>query len=256
MIDHFTLGFWTPAIAYAVSVTGAFIGLMFSRRARLFTGAPRWFWLTLSAICLGGTAVWSMHFIAMLGFQVQGTPIRYDGPLTIASGLLAILVMGVALYLTTTRQTIGWLLASGAIAGVGIVSMHYMGMASMNMHGHMEHNTLYVVAATVIALVAATVALWFSWRLEGTLPIAAAALLMGVAVSSMHYTGMIGVEVTLHDHGTGTLAGSSAMDLLLPLVVGLFVFLLVCSLLLMLDVDDDRKRDAPGSRRGGVETHG
>lgn len=257
MIDHFSLGLWTPLIAYTVSVIGSFIGLLFSRRARVFTGLARWFWLVLSAICLGGTAVWSMHFIAMLGFQVQGTPIRYDALLTVVSGLLAIVVMGVALYLTSIRQTFAWLVASGVVAGIGIASMHYMGMASMHMHGHMSHDLVFVVAATVIAMAAATVALWFAQRLEGTVSIAAAALLMGVAVSCMHYTGMLGVDVTLTEGGgSASLPGSSSMELLLPLVVGLFVFLLVCSLLLMLGEDDEQGRNKARSRRDGVETYG
>jgi NO-binding membrane sensor protein with MHYT domain len=197
MIDHFSLGLWTPVAAYAVSAIGSFVGLMFARRSRMASGATRWWWLALSAICLGGTAVWSMHFIAMMGFRVHGTAIRYDAVLTIASGLLAILVMGAALHLTTTRPTAGRLLVGGAIAGSGVVGMHYMGMASMHMHGHMHHDPAYVAAASAIAQVAATVALWFCMRLDGAFAIAAAALVMGVAVSCMHYTGMFGVGVTL-----------------------------------------------------------
>ena len=239
MIDHFAYGFLTPAIAYAVSVIGSFVGLMFTARARNSLGVARWTWLTLSAVCIGGTAVWSMHFIAMLGFQVSGAFIRYDTALTVASGLLAIAVMGVALYLTINRRTRGALLLGGAIAGLGIVSMHYMGMASINMHGEMHHDPLYVGLAGVIAVVAATVALWFSLRLEGVPATLAASLIMGVAVSSMHYTGMIGVDVTMHSESHATqIEGAAASELLLPLVIGLFVFLMVCSLLLMLGVDD------------------
>ena len=243
MIDHFAYGFLTPAIAYTVSVIGSFVGLMFAARARNALGVARWTWLTLSAVCLGGTAVWSMHFIAMLGFQVSGASIRYDTVLTVASGLLAIVVMGVALYMTINRRTRGALLLGGAIAGLGVVSMHYMGMASINMHGEMHHDPLYVGLAGVIAVVAATVALWFSLRLEGVPATLAASLIMGVAVSSMHYTGMIGVDVTMHSESHATqVEGAAASELLLPLVIGLFVFLMVCSLLLMLGVDDTGTR--------------
>ncbi|WP_150251755.1 MHYT domain-containing protein [Nocardiopsis deserti] len=239
MIDHFTQGPLTPAIAYAVSVTGSFVGLMFAARARRTTGAPHWTWLSLSAVCLGGTAVWSMHFIAMMGFEVSGTAIRYDPVLTMASGLLAVLVMGVALHLTINLRTTWSLLAGGAIAGTGIVAMHYMGMASINMRGHMGHDPLYVVLAAVIALVAATVALWFALRLRGVLAILAASAVMAVAVCCMHYTGMFGVHVTMDEAaGAGPVPGSTGADLLLPLVIGQFVFLLACSLLLMLGVDD------------------
>lgn len=245
MVDHFSHGFLTPGIAYTVSVIGSFVGLMFASRARSSSGTARWTWLSLSAVCLGGTAVWSMHFIAMMGFQVSGTSIRYDVLLTVASGLLAIAVMGLALYLTTTRRTKGSLLAGGAIAGTGIVAMHYMGMASINMRGHLGHEPLYVVLAAVIALVAATASLWFALRLRGMPAILAASLIMGVAVTCMHYTGMLGVHVTVDESpSTAPLPGSTAPELLLPLVTGLFVFLLVCSLLLMLGVEDSGSRRA------------
>ncbi len=245
MIDHFSYGFLTPGIAYAVSVIGSFVGLMFASRTRSSSGAARWTWLTLSAVCLGGTAVWSMHFIAMMGFRVSGTTIRYDVALTVASGLLAVAVMGLALYMTTTRRTRGSLLAGGAVAGTGIVAMHYMGMASINMRGHLGHEPLYVVLAAVIALVAATVALWFALRLRGVPATLAASLVMGIAVTCMHYTGMFGVHVTVEESpGTAPLRGSTAPELLLPLVTGLFVFLLVCSLLLMLGVEDSGSRRA------------
>jgi NO-binding membrane sensor protein with MHYT domain len=246
MIDHFTHGPWTPGIAYAVSVIGSFIGLTAATRARAAARRlVRAQWLAMSAICLGGTAVWSMHFIAMMGFRVAGTPIRYDTALTLASGAVAVLVMGVALYLTIRRGTTGRLLVSGAIAGSGIVAMHYMGMASMNLHGELHHDPVFVAAASAIALAAATAALWFARRVAGFPAITLASLLMGVAVSSMHYTGMFGMSATVSaEQHTAAPDGATSSDLLLPLVVGLFVLLLVCSLFLMLGVEDTPRRPA------------
>lgn len=248
MIDHFTYGPWTPGIAYTVSVIGSFIGLMAATRSRAAAHRfARLQWLAVSAVCLGGTAVWSMHFIAMMGFRVSGTPIRYDIALTLASGATAVLVMGVALYLTIRRGTTGRLLLSGAIAGSGIVAMHYMGMASMNLHGELHHDPVFVAAAAAIALAAATAALWFARRVAGLPAITLASLLMGVAVSSMHYTGMFGMSVTVSaEHHMSAPVGATSSELLLPLVVGLFVLLLVCSLFLMLGVEDSpRRRAAP-----------
>ncbi|GAA0982915.1 MULTISPECIES: MHYT domain-containing protein [Nocardiopsidaceae] len=253
MVEHFTHGALTPAVAYAVSVIGSFVGLMFAARARNARGAGRATWLVFSALCLGGTAVWSMHFIAMLGFHVPGLAIRYDATLTVASGLLAVLAMGLAQYLTVIRRGTGWLLAGGAIAGSGIVAMHYLGMASINMHGHLGHDPLFVGLAGAVALLAATAALWFTQRLRGVVSILLASLVMGIAVTSMHYTGMFGVHVTVDDaRNPGAVPGSTAPELLLPLVVGLFVFLLVCSLLLMLGVDDSEpRRGARTARHDG-----
>ena len=240
MIDHFAHGWWTPALAYALSVVGSFIGLRFARLAR--DSPARWRWLAMSSVCLGGTAIWSMHFVAMLGFQVEGSPIRYDTGLTVASGIVAIAVMGVALTLATVRGTTPWLLASGAIAGAGVVGMHYMGMASMNVHGHLHHDPVYVGIASVIAVTAATAALWFALNLRRTSASLLAALLMGVAVSAMHYTGMFGMSFTAADGDlTAPLPGADSSELVLPLVTGMFVFLTVCSLFLLLNVGDEKR---------------
>ncbi|WP_017585445.1 MHYT domain-containing protein [Nocardiopsis ganjiahuensis] len=242
MIDHFSYGWWTPAAAYVLSVVGSFIGLRFALLARDASGPGRGLWLALSAACLGGTAIWSMHFVAMLGFRIQGAPIRYDTALTVLSGLLAIGVMAVALTLATARPTPPWLIGGGLIAGAGVVGMHYMGMASMNVHGHLHHNPLFVGAACVIAVSAATAALWFALNVRRASYSLVAALLMGVAVSAMHYTGMFGMSFTAADHVPLTPPpGANTPDLLLPLITGLFVFLMICSLFLLLNVGEDTR---------------
>ena len=186
-------------------------------------------------------AVLSIHFIAMMGFSVPGAAIRYDTFLTVVSGITAIVVMGTALYLTLFDQSMIRLLLSGPVAGLGVVSMHYMGMASMNIHGEMNHDLFWIVTAAVIAIMASTTALWFASRIRGQVAIISASLLMGVAVSLMHYAGMVGVHVEPADADfQGAPEGAAAFDLMLPLIVGLFVFVLICSLFLLLGADDDR----------------
>src|SRR5699024_12527737 len=97
----------TPGIAYVVSVIGSYLGLSFTVRARSRTGATRWQWLALASLSIGGMAVWSMHFIAMMGFSAPRTVIRYDLALTVLSGLLAIAVMAIAISLTpVTKGTV------------------------------------------------------------------------------------------------------------------------------------------------------
>ncbi|GHD30903.1 membrane protein [Nocardiopsis kunsanensis] len=254
MFDLYDQGWIIPALAYLVSVIGSYLGLSFAARARRSTGFSRWQWLGLAALTLGGVAVWSMHFIAMMGFSAPGAAIRYDTFLTVVSGITAVVVMGVALSLTLFENSVGRLLLSGTVAGLGVVTMHYTGMASMNTHGEMHHDLFWVTAATLIALVAATVALWCASRLDGQPAIIVAAVLMGAAVTLMHYTGMVGVhvgepETTPH----GNPEGVAAFDLLLPLIVGLFVFVLICSLFLLLGPDDDRHRPSERTVRHAPE---
>ena len=259
-MDHMPQGWLMPAIAFSVSVCGSFLGLAFAARARRARGADWWQWLILGALSLGGMAVWSMHFIAMMGFHVAGASIRYDAFLTLVSGVTAVLVMGAALTMTIRKRTLPWVVAGGVLAGAGVVAMHYTGMASMNMHGAMHHDPLFVAAAGVIALVAATVAMWFSTRLRGFPSLVGGSLVMAVAVTSVHYTAMMGVHVTPASGRVGPPPGSTAADLLLPVIIGLFVLLLVCSLFLMLGEDEERvdfsrsDADAPRPRENAWST--
>ncbi|WP_017597151.1 MHYT domain-containing protein, partial [Nocardiopsis lucentensis] len=195
MVQYLAQNALTPTIAYTVSVIGSLLGLSFAARARLTVSGARWVWLSLAALSLGGTAVWSMHFIAMMGYSVPDVIIRYDPLLTVGSGALAVAVMAVALALTATRPTNARLVVGGLISGIGIVSMHYMGMASMNFVGTMRHDHGHVIAATAIALVAATAALWFASRLRGSPVIVGASLVMAAAVTAMHYTAMAGGDI-------------------------------------------------------------
>ncbi|MBR8742329.1 MHYT domain-containing protein [Nocardiopsis sp. MG754419] len=254
MADLFPQGLLNPALAYSVSAIGSFLGLTFAARARRSTGLVRWQWLILAALALGGIAVWSMHFIAMLGHTIPGTIVRYDPLLTLVSGLVPVLVMGVALYLVLDDHGTVRLLVSGALLGVGVVSMHYTGMASINLHGEMHHDLGPVIVSCVIGLVASTVALWCARHLRNLGAILGAAPVMALAVTAMHYTGMAGLHIV--EPGSlpsGVPDGAKATELVLPLIVGLFVFLLICSLFLLLSGDEDDRRDYTRASHRSVE---
>ncbi|MCQ0019291.1 MHYT domain-containing protein [Actinomadura madurae] len=98
-VHHFAYGPLTPAAAYVMSFVGSLLGLLCTTRARASAGGSRAYWLALAALAIGGTGIWVMHFIAMLGFSVAHTEIRYDVPLTLLSCLTAIAVVAVGLFL-------------------------------------------------------------------------------------------------------------------------------------------------------------
>ena len=243
MSDLLPQGWMTPATAYVISAVGSFLGLAFASRARRATGFFRWQWLGLAALSIGGIAIWAMHFVAMFGYSVTGSPLRYDVLLTVISGLLPIAVTLIALHLVLRRPTTGRLVASGTLVGVGVIAMHYTGVAAMNVHGSVHHDPAYVALSCVIAVAAATTALWFARDLQHLGGIALAAVIMAAAVTSMHYTGMAGLHVTPTDFNPiGAPDGAKARDLLLPVIIGLFVFLLICSLFLLLGGEDEYDR--------------
>ncbi len=120
-------------------------------------------------------------------------------------------------------MTLRSLLLGGVVTGLGVAAMHYSGMAAMRMPGRMSYSPGLFAVSVVIAIVAATAALWFALRLGGFWPGFGAALIMGVAVSGMHYTGMAAMHVFPPDGAPMAMGGADAAAFLLPLIVGVSV---------------------------------
>ncbi len=220
-IHHFSYGWLTPLLAYIMSFTGSLLGLQCAARARAAEGRAGW--LVLAAFAIGGTGIWVMHFIAMLGFSIRGAEIRYDVPLTLLSAATAIVVVGIGLFVVVTpRPTLIALLAGGAVTGLGVAAMHYIGMFAMKSSATISYNLPMVVLSVAIAVIAATVALWFTLRVNGFLATTGAAGIMGLAVCGMHYIGMASMHAHSAGHG-GPVAGTGAMQLLAPLIVGISI---------------------------------
>lgn len=226
-VDGFTYGALTPVAGFAAAAVGGALGLRCTVRALAVDPARRVSWLLLGALAFG-SGIFAMHFIAMLGFTVPAMPISYDLGMTYASLLVAVVVTGIGVFLVgSSARSTPVLLGAGLVTGLGVAAMHYMGMASMQMAGSLAYRPAVVALSVVIAVVAATAALWFALTTRGFAPAIGASLVMGVAVSGMHYTGMYGVEV--HQHATAAAgSGSSALDtLLVVLIVPMFILLFV-----------------------------
>ncbi|MDP4506315.1 hypothetical protein OHA25_46475 [Nonomuraea sp. NBC_00507] len=238
-VNHFTHGLLTPVLAYVMSCMGSMLGLRLTAQAHASRGGTRARWLLGAAVSIGGTGIWVMHFIAMMGFDVEGTQIKYDVPLTVASAVVAIVVVGTGLFLVSYgRGRILALLGGGLLTGLGVASMHYLGMYAMNMSAHVSYDRLVVALSVGIAVVAATVALWFTLRVKKPVWITAAALVMGVAVAGMHYTGMYAMRVTV-DAAPGVVAGADALDFLVPLMTVISLITLTMLLMVILSPSEE-----------------
>src|SRR5215467_15438007 len=153
-VHNFSYGLLNPGFAYLTSCLGCFLGLQCTARARAMQGADRARWLVLAAVSIGATGIWVMHFIAMLGFSIPGQMITYNVPVTIGSMLIAVGVVGVGLFIVGFGgQGLGPLLLGGTIIGIGIASMHYMGMWALRMPDTMGYSTRLFVLSVVIAIV-------------------------------------------------------------------------------------------------------
>jgi len=242
-IDHFSHGVTTPGIAFVMSVIGSALSLVCAARARVVPQtAARVRWFVLAAIALGGTAIWGMHFVGMLGFAVEGSPIRYDLTLTIVSLLLAVAVVGVGLGIAGRPGAgTGALVVGGVFTGLGVAAMHYLGMAGINLSGDIDYSPGLVAASVVIAVVAATAALWAALNVRGSAAVAGASVIMAVAVCGMHYTGMAAMSVDLNAGGSAH--GVEASEFLAPLVTGVSLFTLVTLFIVALSTSTEELRE-------------
>ncbi|MFJ6631816.1 MHYT domain-containing protein [Streptomyces sp. NPDC091376] len=227
-LHHFSAGWLSPVLAYAMACTGAALGLRCTVRALAAEGRSRRNWLVTASVAIG-SGIWTMHFIAMLGFGVEGTAIRYDVPLTLLSLLVAMAVVGAGVFTVGYGRHRGRsLLLGGLGTGLGVGAMHYLGMAALRLHGSVGYDLPMVAASLGIAVAAATAALWAALVVRGAAGAVVAALVMGAAVCSMHYTGMAAVRIRLGP-GQGVLDGATAMEFVFPLAVLLGSFLFLAS---------------------------
>jgi NO-binding membrane sensor protein with MHYT domain len=184
-------------LSYLISVLGSYTALQLAiaiPQARNRLAALGW--VMGAAVALGGGAIWSMHFIAMNAADM-GMPVSYDADLTLASLAMAILASGVGLYIVGRGAgSTAKLLVAGVLTGLGVALMHYTGMAAMIMPATIDYDPTLFYASLGIAVVAAAVALWLAFNLRGNLQRFGSAIVMGIAVCGMHYTGMYAVKMS------------------------------------------------------------
>ncbi len=247
-VHNFSYGLLNPGLAYLMSCLGCFLGLQCTTRARALQGASRARWLLLAAVSIGTTGIWVMHFIAMLGFTIDQQAIQYNVPVTILSMVIAVAVVAVGLLIVGFGgEGLRPLLLGGTIIGIGVACMHYMGMYGMRMPDTMHWNLGLLIVSVIIAMVAGTAALWAALRLNGVLATLVASLIMGVAVSGMHYTGMAALRVVSAPGGGMAAMGSGATptSFLLPLILGISVLaFLVTAIVTMAPTAEEIREDA------------
>jgi len=223
-------------LSVAVAVLASYAALSLASRIALARRA--WYsraWLAGGALSMG-TGIWSMHFVGMLAASL---PIRmtYDVGLTLASLLIAVVVSGFALKLVGSKTLPARrLVGGGALMGAGIASMHYVGMAALEISPAITYQPLLFAASILVAMVASGAALWLAFRLRSDTmrsvfwKKAGSAVLMGSAIFGMHYTGMAAAQVA-----TGSICTSPGQvdNTWLGITIAAFAFLLLATTLLI-----------------------
>ncbi|MEP2781581.1 MAG: MHYT domain-containing protein [Pseudoruegeria sp.] len=128
----FSHNIFLVAASLCVALMAGFTGLSLTKGLSERSVPQRKIAIALAAVALGG-GIWSMHFVGMLGLQMPFI-FYYDALITLASALVAILVVGLALLLLHFGQrTRGRLVLAGVIVGLGVIAMHYIGMAGLEL---------------------------------------------------------------------------------------------------------------------------
>lgn len=182
-------------LSLVVAVLGSWTALDLFRRVRWHIGRTRQVWLGTAAVAMGAS-IWSMHFIAMLGFD-PGSAVSYDPALTLVSFALAVGATWGAFFSAARERSGGALvMLAGAFMGAGICLMHYVGMAALRTAVSLGYDPVLVALSLLIAVAAATAALFAARRERALAWRAAAATILGAAIAGMHYTAMAALELT------------------------------------------------------------
>jgi NO-binding membrane sensor protein with MHYT domain len=175
-------------LSILVAITAALTGLTMT--AGYSPGSRRGgLGLLKGAVIIGG-GIWSMHFIAMLAVKLP-LPVSYDFIETMISLYVAIIGTALGLYIAAKRRaSVLSVPLGGILMGAAIGGMHYMGMNAMRGCG-IAYDMPGVYASIGVAMVSATIALWFALRKRGASETLVGGLLLGLAIPSMHYIGML-----------------------------------------------------------------
>jgi NO-binding membrane sensor protein with MHYT domain len=245
-VHYFATSAGLLSVLYLVSVAGVCVGLACTLRARRGGGgASRTGWLAGAAVSIGGVGIWLMHFMTMLGFDTPGMPVRYDVGWTVLSALLSIsaVFVGLLVFGVRTRFSLGRLLLGGLVMGFGINLMHYTGARAIQIQGTITYTAYFVGLSIAIGIVAAVTALLSTVLFDNPALRIAAAMVVGIAVTGMHYAGMAAIEVRL-DPAAPAPDGVKAFTFLLP-VLGLAVLALAIPIHAVVMPSNWRESDGP-----------
>jgi len=197
LTGHYSV--WLVLLSVVVASLTSALALQVAGIARRSTGMHRQLVVLTGAVALGG-GIWSMHFIGMLAFQLCAL-VSFHGGTTALSMLPALAASWVALGLISRGQlSVRSCMVGGVLVGAGIGAMHYTGMAAMEMSASLRYDPAWFAASIVVAVLLAMLALWIRFGLEHrwrrVWVVSLGGLVMGCAVSGMHYTAMAAARFT------------------------------------------------------------
>ncbi|MBD8067475.1 EAL domain-containing protein [Bacillus sp. PS06] len=194
---------WVIILSYLIAVLASYSALNMMGKIYSSKGTIRLIWMISGSLVMG-SGIWSMHFVGMLA-SYSSISFQYDPFLTLISAISAVIASYIAFCVVTYRKNEGLLsiTIAGFLMGCGIIAMHYIGMAAIQTEISITYDPFLWVLSAMISFVAAYAALFlfirfrnqrknYTWKMIS-------ALIMGVAICGMHYTGMSATSMHIQD---------------------------------------------------------
>ena len=228
-------------LSIIIAVVASYTALSLNKRANENSFFHKNIWLLLASLCLG-FGIWSMHFVGMSAFSLP-VSMSYNNIITIISIIPAMLASFIAFYLANLPSRNLWTyLFAGIAMGSGISSMHYIGMYGMEMNVVHMYNPLLFIVSICIAIIVSIIAVYIfstvqkyeaKYRVQLII-----SLIMGLAISSMHYTGMAAMKFYIPKGYESNFAHSHMNEIYgLAIIVTVGMTILLCILLLSSFID-------------------
>ena len=238
-------------LSIMVAIFSSFVALDISSRLKASQESSRTRWILSGAFVLG-LGIWSMHFIAMLAFHLS-IEVTYSVAMVILSIIPALVSCGIAFYIISKPSIHMIQLILGAFfIGAGIISMHYQGMEAMQMGADIEYDPFLWSLSALVAFATSLVALYLMFSLQDVSRFQwkkiLSSILMGIAISGMHYTGMSAAMFQPLHHSVNT-GGSSVDSTFLAYGIGIGMLLILVLAISSVRIDRRLKAQSVESER-------
>ena len=218
------------AASVVIAIMASFTGLRLAGDLGALPTSARRIRIAEAACALGG-GIWSMHFVGMLALRLP-ISISYDALHTLCSVLVSILITGLGLSFVHMGERKLWRTAlSGTLIGLGIVTMHYIGMRAIGGNCLVEYGAPGIFLSSGIAILSSMAVVQMAYQRRTLFQLSLASVLLGITISSMHYTAMLFTRFVPVSELVG-FAQPMIQDGYLALIVALAAFV-VCGLFLL-----------------------
>jgi diguanylate cyclase len=233
------------ALSVAIAILGGYTGFSLAARVRNAPGGPPRLLLAGAATFLA-VGIWTMHFVGVLAAPIPSDTVYLVLP-TIVSFLICALVVGISLFFVSVGEpSLLRVVSSAVLLGLGIASMHYVGIHGLAGNFAIEHDWTMVLLATAVAIVTAYGGLRAFLAKQDGVRLVVSSIAFGLAVSGMHYTAMDGMHFVAcsPEVARAHAEGLAASPQILSIIVSVLCFVIAAGFLLSL-VPDPRRQAAP-----------